>query len=45
MAGKSTVLLVAFNNHYKGKAVKNGKELIEKLTGIKGLDLILPAAS
>ena len=45
MAEKSKVLLVAFNNHYKGKAVKNGKELIEKLTGIPGLTLVLPGAA
>ncbi|MBN2510504.1 MAG: DUF72 domain-containing protein [Spirochaetales bacterium] len=44
MAKEGTVLFVAFNNHYKGKAVQNGMELIEKMNHIEGLNLILPAA-
>ena len=45
MAKEGTILFVAFNNHYKGKAVQNGKELIEKMSGQPGIELITPAAA
>ncbi len=39
-AGKARVLIIMFNNHWRGQAVRNAGMLREKLGGIEGLSVV-----